>query len=161
MTINLELSKSGIQKAIKDLQNYSNSIDEKMQTLATELCKVGVPVVIVHYVDGFTEGNSDCNIEIEPTEHGCVLRARGNDVCFLEFGGGVTTAIYDGEGQEGLPPVYPGSWSESEGTGQFAEKGFWFYGGKKYDGIEAKLGLYYASIEMRNRAVETARRVFK
>ena len=161
MTINLELSADGVRKAINEVKQYSKSIESRTQKLAEELCRIGIPVVNVHYLSGVREGNKDFTIKAIPKKNGCILQANGHDVCFLEFGAGVTTTSYSGEGQEGLPPIYPGSWSESEeGSGEFANNGFWHYGGKLYYGLSPKLGMYYASKEMQNRVVEVARRIF-
>lgn len=160
MTINLKLSKESITDTIKFLNNYVNEIERKMQKLSEELANIGVNVVYVHYLSGIDEGNEDYDIQVIPNEHGCTLQAKGEDVCFLEFGAGVTTAAYEGEGQEGLPPIYPGSYSRTEGNGSFDLYGYWIYGKKRYTGLEPKMGMYYASKDMQQKALEVARRVF-
>lgn len=156
------LDKSSIEKAIKQIEEYKNSLNNKLKKVATELAKIGIPIVSVNYLNGSEEGNVDFDVVVEPTEKGCKLVAKGQDVCFLEFGAGTTTKAYDGEGQEGLPPIYPGSWSKESGIvgGSFDLYGYWFWNGEKYVNLEPKLGLQRASEEMQRRAVEVARRIF-
>lgn len=154
------LDPSSIEKAIKQIEDYKKSLDTKLKELAERLCTIGVDIVKVSYLSGRREGNSNVDVYIEPTEKGCKLVAEGQDVCFLEFGAGVSTVDYEKDGQEGLPPIYPGSWSSTEGTGQFAENGYWYYNGEKLDGLMPKLGMYHASQIMQQKAIQEARKIF-
>ena len=162
--INIDLfDKDSIRKAIKQLEDYRNSLDDKLKRVAEELAKIGVPIVSVNYLYGMEEGNADYDVRIEKTENGCKLVAEGKDVCFLEFGAGTTTKSYEGEGQEGLPPIYPGSYSKENGIlgGSFDLYGYWFWNGERYVNLEPKLGLYRASQEMQRRAIEVTKKVFE
>ena len=145
---------------------------EKMKDGVTTIAEIrGVPyedleglyqIGSTYYNAGMDEGkNYDYDVTIEPTEKGCKLVANGEDVCFLEFGAGVSTKSWQGEGQEGLPPIYPGSWSETEGVGQFANQGYWIYGNELYKGIEPTMGMYHASKQMLTDCIEEARKVFE
>ena len=164
MEINIDLNDfSSIGKAIKQLEDYRDSLDEKLKRVARELSEIGVPIVLVAYNNGTFEGNSDYDVRVENTENGCKLVAEGQDVCFLEFGAGTTTTSYEGEGQEGLPPIYPGSWSREGGGalgGMFDLYGYWIWNGERYVNLEPTLGLYKASEEMQRRAVEITKKVF-
>ena len=164
MEINIDpFDKRSIEKAIKQLEDYRDSLDNKLKRVAEELAKIGVPVVLVAYNNGIDEGNADYDVRVESTEKGCKLVAEGQDVCFLEFGAGTTTKSYEGEGQEGLPPIYPGSWSKESGGvlgGMFDRYGYWIWNGERYVNLEPKLGLYKASEEMQRRAVEITKKVF-
>ena len=156
------LDPSSIEKAIKQIEDYQKSLDSKLKELAERLCKIGIPIVSVNYLNGMDEGNADFDVYVEPTEKGCKLVAEGQDVCFLEFGAGTTTKYYKGEGQEGLPPIYPGSYSRENGIlgGSFDLYGYWFWNGDKYVNLEPKLGLYRASEEMQQKAIQEARKIF-
>lgn len=154
----MELSPEGVKQVQRMFNRLNSKIELKLPQIALRLAEIGVPIVFIHYMNGIDEGNEDYDVVIEPTEKGCKLVARGEDVCFLEFGAGVSTKSWQGEGQEGLPPIYPGSWSETEGSGQFANKGYWFYNGEMRMGLEPKKGMYYASKEMQQRATEIVRR---
>lgn len=158
----MELSHNGIVAARRMLLDYENSLQNKLNILAERLASIGVRVASTYYNAGMEEGkNYDYDVTIEPTERGCKLVANGEDVCFLEFGAGVSTRSWQGEGQEGLPPIYPGSWSETEGVGQFVNKGYWIYGNELYKGIEPTMGMYHASKQMLTDCIEEARKVFE
>lgn len=162
MNIKMELSHNGIVTARRMLLDYENSLQNKLNILAERLASIGVRVASTYYNAGMDEGkNYDYDVTIEPTEKGCKLVANGEDVCFLEFGAGVSTRSWQGEGQEGLPPIYPGSWSETEGVGQFANQGYWIYGNELYKGIEPTMGMYHASKQMLTDCIEEARKVFE
>ena len=152
--------KTSIDNAIKQIENYRDSLDTKLQRLAKSLCLIGVEVVKVRFAMGVSEGNKNVDYEIVPTDTGCKLIAFGKDVCFLEFGAGAYTSAYEGEGQEGLPPIYPGSWSETEGKGIYIEKGYWYYNGQKLEGLTPKLGMQKANKTMQQKAIEEAKKVF-
>lgn len=154
------LDKASIDKAIRQIEEYRDSLDTKLIRLAKGLCLIGLDVVRVRYAMGVSEGNKNVDYEVIPTETGCKLSAYGKDVCFLEFGAGASTSAYEGEGQEGLPPIYPGSWSETEGKGIYAEKGYWYYNGEKLEGLTPKLGMQKASETMQRKAIEEAKKVF-
>lgn len=159
-TIELELNTESIKKAIKELTEYSNSLEEKAQRLAVELAEIGKPVVESHYSMGSAEGNRDFVVTVEPRKRGCVLSAKGNDVCFLEFGTGVmATDNFVGPDATGLPPIYPGSWSETHAR-QFVTKGFWYYNRTKYYGTSPKMGMFYAKQEMKRNIERKAKEVF-
>lgn len=158
----MELSHNGIVAARRMLLDYENSLQNKLNILAERLAQIGVRIASTKYNAGMEDSQSyDYDVTVEPTEKGCKLVANGEDVCFLEFGAGVSTKSWQGEGQEGLPPIYPGSWSETEGNGEFANKGYWIYGNKLYTGIEPTMGMYYASKQMLTDCIEEARKVFE
>ena len=154
--------KSSIEDAINKIEDYRKSLDRKLEDLIKRLSEIGINVVSVNYATGVDEGNKDYSTPyFVPTKKGGKLVVKGKDVCFLEFGTGVYTLDYEEEGQKGKPPIYPGSWSETEGEGIFAAKGYWYYNGERIEGTFPTLGMYQASKTMQSKAVEVARQVFK
>ena len=57
-----------------------------------------------------------------------------------EFGAGDAVIDYSFENKEPVP-IYPGSYSELVGTGEYATKGYWRFGGRRYTQVEPRRGL--------------------
>lgn len=124
--------------------------------IAIRLANEGKSVVDLCYSSA--EGRDGLGYELSVTpygKNGATLKATGEDIIFREFGAGMEVATDKVHG-EGLPPISPGSWSASEGTGEFAKYGSWHYKHndgikRKYTGLRPTLGMYYAFIEIRNK----------
>lgn len=148
-----------IDNAIAQLNAYSKSLQDKAEEIAKRLAVIGMQIVDYQYnlsheeyeVSCITNGNSS------------MIIAEGSNVLFLEFGTGVYTEDNTEEMEaEGLPPIFAGSYSQSEGMGHFRpDHQFWYYEGKKYAGTMPMQGFYFASKEIKERAVEEAKKVFK
>lgn len=83
------------------------------------------PPVVTSYMESWNRG---------------VVSARGNGVLFQEYGTGVG-AVHPDRDKYGFTP---GSWSKTYGTGQFAEKGYWYYKGRQWVGVPPSMAMYEA-----------------
>ena len=141
----------------EELLDKLNRIDEPMQELCRELCEMAQGVVESKYSTwGSASGNTDFRTEIEKTPDGYRLIASGEDIGFLEFGAGAFTDADEFADQVGYA-IYPGSWSESEGTRAYADRGFWLYHNVHYTGITPSRGMHYALEEILNEIEERAK----
>ncbi len=128
-------------------------------TLPTELLEEGVKVVDYFY--STAQGQSKpYTVSLDPIDKGVALVAKGEDVVFREFGAG-TAAHNHFPNAKDLPPIYPGSWSETEGYGEFATYGSWHHKGHKYTSIAPTLGMFHALDVIRHNIHNYAERVMK
>lgn len=152
-----------VDNAIQKIQEYKNSLSEKIDRLVTELLKLGMEIIEYQYSTA-EPGFATLDYEVSCITNGdsSMIIAEGSDVVFLEFGAGVYTANYLGEVESsGLPVIAPGSYSQTEGSGQFRPgHEYWWFGRRKYEGLVPCLGFYHASKEIREQAVTIAKRIF-
>ena len=153
------LDRDSIDNAISRIKAYSKTLQDKANEIASQLVIMGAQVVDYAY------GGNDEDYEITCITEGnrSMIIAEGAEVLFLEFGTGVYTEdhTYDME-TEGLPPIFAGSYSQTEGMGHFrVGHEYWYYDRKKYVGSIPMRGFYMASKEMREQAVQIAIKVFK
>lgn len=134
-------------------------MSDKANRIVSELAKRGAQIVEYSYSANVYE---DYEVSCVVNGNSAMIIAEGDDVVFLEFGAGVNTEDYTGEMEtEGLPPIYPGSYSETEGLKMFSRYGYWFHEGKKYTGLQPMRGFYFASKDIKEQAVDVAIRVFR
>lgn len=159
MKIKLRLTPESIDNAIAELKKYSINLQDKANEIARELAYLGRNVVDTHYA----QSHELYVLYVDVVENTAMVIAVGDNVVFLEFGTGVYADDHtEGMETEGLPPIYGGAWSQSEGMGHFRpDHQYWYYEGIKYQGTLPMQGFYFASKEIQNRAVEIARQVFK
>lgn len=153
-------SQDSVNEALKKIIQYKQSFEYKVQELISELAKMGERKVDTQFslITEYEPYDVYCEME----GNNAIIIAEGENVIFLEFGTGVdVTDTTDEMETEGLPPIYKGSWSETEGTGQFAHYRYWYYNGHRYTGTMATQGFYLASKEIRTEAVNVAKRIFK
>lgn len=152
------LDVQSIDNAIAEIKTYKKSLNEKINEIIERLADMGKQVVDYQYSLSGEEYSLSCEVN----GNNAMIIAEGENVVFLEFGTGVDTEVPDSEMESsGLPPIYSGSWSETEGRGVFYRFGHWYYQRKLYTGTMATRGFYFASKEIRERAVEVARKAFK
>jgi len=153
------LDPESIDNAIREIERYKNSLQSKVEEILSQLAVMGMEVVDYAY------GGNDEEYEISCIVNGnnAMIIAEGSEVVFLEFGTGVYTEDHTYEMEtEGLPPIFAGSYSQTEGTGQFrAGHEYWYYNHKRYVGSIPMRGFYMASKEIREQAVQVAIKVFK
>lgn len=142
-----------------DFVNRATQLTQDIDPL--KVAEVGKPVVDMWYRQATEEGH-DYIVGAEPQGKGACLIVYGDDVMFREFGAGVmtypNTTFPDAQG---LPPIRDGSWSETEGTGEYAKFGSWHYKGKKYVGVAPTLGMYNAFVTMKSYVERKAKEVMK
>lgn len=148
-----------LEKSAKFLDRYQKlTSKEELQKFAIKIAEQGKPIVEECYAKAEGQDTNNYTITVEPNgKTGAALIANGDDVVFREFGAGVDTSVpSDIEGMD-LPPISPGSWSATEGTGEYAKYGSWHHKKKKYTGLRPTLGMYRAFKKMQ----ETLGEIFK
>ena len=138
-----------IDTLTKQLEEYKKSrVQELMRQWLDAFCSS-----IAQYASDGYEGAVNVDYYETAPDHGgdCayIVSANGDAVVFLEFGAGVDTDTshdYAGtlQSQTGIA-VEEGSYSRSAlGSGQFANYGWWAFGGRYYRGIRPKRALLLA-----------------
>lgn len=161
MKINVNLfDDKQIDSAIRRIERTSQALERLSQTLTEKLAKIGCEVVSEEYtaMADFYE-NKPFTVETIRTDKGYAIIATGENVMFLEFGAGDMVEDYE-HPEADLPPIASGEWSINEGSGVYARHGFWHYRRKFFRGTYATKGFYYATEEMKEKAVEIAKEVF-
>ena len=87
----------------------------------------------------------------------------GDDANFIaEFGAGDATLPPLGMFEnEPFTDVYPGSYSEQVGTGEYARTGKWHFGGREFTEVAPRMGLYNAKNYIEKNGNDIAREVIK
>ena len=78
------------------------------------------------------------------TEDGQVV---GNSVVFEEFGSGLLAGSHPKS--TWFPGIYPGSWSETYGSGAYANNGYWWYKNQSYVYVAPTYAMYLAGQRVR------------
>jgi len=148
-----------IIEAKKKIIFYSRIFNAKVEKIVEELTKLGTEIVDYQYNLSHEEYDVSCIVN----GNSSMIIAEGQNVMFLEFGTGVYTEDTTDEMEtEGLPPIFAGSYSQTEGRGHFRpDHQYWYYNRVKYQGTLPTRGFYFASREIKEQAVDIAVKVFK
>lgn len=159
--ISVSLSHSGIQKAIKEINQYKKWIQEKEKLLCYKLALIGANEASVRFAGAIYDGVNDVDITIDAIDKGYRITAKGKAVCFIEFGAGVyhnPSEPYPNPRPEGVVGI--GEYGKGNGNRQG-----WFFNrdGETVftHGTPAAMPMYYASEEMKSAVEEIAREVFR
>ena len=154
MTVTIKLSTESIDRAISRLMDAQEAIEFNVQEFVSILTENAASIANQAYngmatATAVTDGNQ-----------GTII-ASGEAVGFAEFGAGDDTIPVMFENKPGFR-VYPGSWSESpEGSGQYATMGYWYFGGVRFEGIPARMGLLNAKEYVKEAAPIIAQEVIR
>lgn len=153
---------ASINRAVKEIEEYTEWVLQKGNELCKRLADLGVEVANIYFIPEPWNGNEDVVVTTEPLNNGYLVKANGEDVCFLEFGTGVTAGLgYDSNVLEPPVPIMPGSWSQTEGKGNFtSDHPYWYYNGHPMDGTVPQMGMYHAANEIAQRFNQIAKEVF-
>lgn len=155
------LSEKSIDDAIKKLEDYSKSLDNKAEELCERLANMGALYAEWNFDGVMYAGDIDYAITVERiSENAYCIRASGETVLFMEFGAGIT---YGGghpkETEFGMGPgTYPGQKHALD------PKGWWFkQGDMKIHtyGNPAGMPMYNAAKDLRKEILAAAREVFQ
>lgn len=168
------LSTKSIEAAIKQIEDYRNSLEGKCQELIQRLAEIGVEVIETNITSAQTDDSSKTHKIDKDTNNTkghaeLVLKVKGEDLVFIEFGAGVH---FNGPVGTAVSPVGEelgftiGSYSDyGPGGKSFGQFDMWYYRGpdgeEKYThGTEGTAPVYNASLEMRRKIIEIAEEVF-
>lgn len=167
-TIKLQLSEQSVNAAVKELEEYKNSLVTKTRELVEELGRIGIETITNSLAQA--EGDSDTNIErlVEIKAVGnrirATLYARGRHIMFLEYGAGIH---YNGAAGQSPNPngqkfgYVIGSYGKGHGT-----EDSWVYyneetgGFRTSQGTKAVMPMYNADDKIRKEFRSVAKKVF-
>lgn len=162
MKIDIELTPQSIAAALAEVNSYRNSIKTKVMMLARKLADYGQQSAQASFDGAQYDGsNRHVDVTVEEIDDGYAVIAKGEAVCFIEFGAGVH---YNATNRN-YPLRIP------EGVVDIGEYGFhhgrqdsWTFmdlGGRvTTHGNPPSLSMATASDEMRQKITEFAREVF-
>ena len=161
MNITVKLSDQSIRDAIRALRNVQDHLRWGVQDAIEILAKNGA--IIANQAYGSMAGA----VDYSPEEGVAIIATNGEANLIAEFGAGDDTDPATGFENKPDTPVYPGSYSELEGSGEYARTGQWHFGGKVYYGepdnlrVKPRHGLLNAKAYIIASAEEIAKGVIK
>ena len=159
MKITIRLSSRSISNAIMKLRQAQENLRWGLQETIDILVKDGAMVANDKY------GSMAEAVGYMPDENTGIIASTGDANLIAEFGAGDAT-LPPGGMFENSPstPVYPGSYSELVGTGEYASEGRWQFppnSGNYLTEVPPRMGLYNAKNYIEKNAVEIAKEVIK
>ena len=162
MKIKCLLTPSSIDAAIKQLEDYRDSLDRKAQEICKRLADMGALYAEWNFSGVLYAGDIDYHITVDRLdENTYVIKADGESVLFMEFGAGVKHGYGHPQADEfGMGPgTYPngkGHWNDPKGW-WFGEKGHWTHTYGNAPGMP----MYNAAKDLRKEIMNVVREVFK
>jgi hypothetical protein len=162
MKLTIALSESSINAAIKQLARYKKWVSEKTALLLERLALIGANEASVRFATAIYDGVNDSDVSVDIQGNKAVISAKGNAVCFIEFGAGV----YHNPGEPYPLPrpagiVGIGEYGQGKGKRQA-----WGYYGESGElvitrGNPAAMPMWNALKEMEHEVLRIAREVFR
>lgn len=168
--ITITLDEKSITDAIKELQAYRKWIDEKTRELTERLAVIGAMDARIRFSNALYDGDNDVEISVEPTATGYSIVARGQSVCFIEFGAGSTYGNGYPDKPNEIAPI------GTYGKGKGSQSSWAYYGepgtGGKFlkstdkgdlymtKGNSPNMAMYYATRKMQDEVLRIAKEVF-
>lgn len=156
------LNSESIKGLLGEIERYRKSTVAKAEQLAKRLADIGLGEATIRFASAQYSGVNDVQVTVEPTATGYAIYARGEAVCFIEFGAGV---YYNGE--EPYPNPRPDDIARigEYGDGKGKQKSWGYYDDNKNlvitHGTPAAMPMYFASSVMRREVEQIAREVFE
>lgn len=164
----MNLSQSSINQVIKEIEVYKNSLATKTDQFLQELAKVGIREIedSMSKVVGDSNPNHYAFVKINSFGNysKATLVLQGRDVAFIEFGAGIhyNTAVGTSPNPLGQKMGFTiGSYGKGLGANDS-----WVYYSEEYGrflkslGTKAAMPMYNAEVEMRNKFLSVAKKVF-
>lgn len=150
------------KNAAREILNYANRLSAKLDTACQEVANEGKKEADACYAANTGYDNDDvATLVIKNAVCDYNLSAEGPDLYFNEFGAGVMTDTSHPYAKSASVEIRPGSWSEKEGTGEFAQKNYWHYQGEVFTFKPPSRAMYHAHKRMESAVPNVLRRVFK
>lgn len=155
MTIHIELSEASIENAIRRLEEYRDTLNERLGQVIEILTNEGAEVAEACY------GEYPVHVSPMYADNAGTIAVTGDMPLIAEFGAGDAT-LDPGAMFEHTPTtdVFPGSYSLEEGSGEYWRTGKWHFGGRTYYEVPPRMGLYTAKLFIIDHSTEIARGVF-
>lgn len=156
MNINIGISDYEIKAAISTLVQAIDNLKYGVEQTVEILTKNGAMIAQAEY-GGMASVDYDSDKTI-----GIIGTKADKANIIAEFGAGdATLDPLDLFQNDTVTPVYPGSYSELVGSGEYARDGKWHFGGKEYTEVEPRLGLFEAKQYILNEGIDIAEGVIK
>lgn len=89
MRIKVRLSQKGIKQAQRELQEYRQALNSRLQEFARRLAMEGYEVAKLRFSAAEYDGDNDVTVRVEQNGTKARIIASGKSVLFIEFGTGV------------------------------------------------------------------------
>lgn len=167
-TIKIDLfDGKSLDNAIKQIQEYQRTLNEKCEIFVRRLAEVGIPIIDQNIASAAGDSDKGHNTYIKINSFGSYSQAQliveGKDLLFIEFGAGVH---YNGNlgGSPHPKGKEMGYTIGSYGKGQ-GKNDFWFYYADSGEavmshGTQATMPVYKAGVEIGRQILKIAREVF-
>lgn len=159
-TIQVGLSNSSINSAIKELRRYSAWVQSKEAELRSRLAMLGATVASIQFSRAIYNGTNDISVRVDDTGSVAVIYAEGESVAFIEFGSGIKHGY--GHPQAGEFGFGPGTWSDGDGgKGHWDNPKGWYYGSGQHSyGNPPAMAMWSAVQEITENVTRIAKEVF-
>lgn len=171
--ISFKLGSAEIDRVIKELKEYEEDINKKIELFVDSLLSVGIKVASLRVAS--TKGDSklpDVVYDINP--QGEIVKAAiaivGKDVLFVEFGAGIAYNTGKQHPKASEFGYGPGTYPSKHPPNRAINPGFWYYSDKDSVGdtvrtmsigTEATMPIYGAAESMRNEMIRKAVEIFR
>lgn len=156
-TIEIELTRRGINEGIRELRKYKAWVQTKEKELRIRLAERGEDVARIQFAGATYDGTNNVSVRVDDTGSVAVIYAEGSAVAFIEFGSGARYGY--GHPQAGEFGVGPGTYPDSKGHWN-EPQGWWYAHGKHSYGNPPAMAMYQAVQKMAEELTEIAREVF-
>lgn len=159
--ITIQLSEKSINEAIKEINRYKKWVDEKTKLLIEKLALIGAQEASVRFAAAMYDGVNDSEVSADIQGGRAVISAKGQAVCFIEFGAGVyhnPSEPYPNPRPDGIVGI------GEYGKGYGKRKAWGYYDNGELvitRGNPAAMPMWYATEEMRREVLRVAREVFR
>ena len=167
--INIDLlNNRSLDKAIQEIRQYQNSLNDKCAEFVRRLAEVGIPVIDENIAAAQGDSDKGHNTYIKINSFGSYSQAEliveSNSILWIEFGAGVHF-----NGHLGSSPHPKGEelgyTIGSYGKGQ-GKNDFWFYYADSGEavmshGTQATMPVYKAGLEIKRQVLKIAKEVFE
>jgi hypothetical protein len=163
ITINPYDTKS-ITKAIKELNKYKQWVLVKEKELLKRLAEIGVERADITFKTALYDGINDVEVTYSQVDNKATIYAKGEAVCFIEFGTGV---FYNGSGIYPVqtPAEIAGIGEYGKGKGKQKSWGFYMGGDKENlvitHGNPPAMAMWLAEQDIIDAVTQVAREVFR
>ena len=159
--IKCTLNPQDIDRAIKKLKAYKQEFLKKEKRLVEALAEIGIKEASVRFTTAMYDGTNDVSVEMNSSNDGYVIIAKGKAVAFIEFGAGVyhnTSEPYPNPRPDGIVGI--GEYGQGKG-----KRNAWGYKNENDElvitrGNPAAMPMWYASEEMKRSILRVAKEVF-
>ena len=169
--INVPLSGRGIDRLIREIENWKNRLQERIEVFLDRVAQEGMEIASAKFSQAVYDGTNDVSVTVEPRGNNVrAVVATGGATLFIEFGTGVTYP--DDHPEAGELGMKRGEYGQGHGKqqswGYYGEPGTNGVLKKKKNGRfvvitrgnPANMPMYETVKELQDRLTDIAREVF-